>query len=116
MAKMRRVLRYYLRLIRYAATAKPKLFHILWNNKFQFFDRTLLMLYYKLLGKKIVFTAHNVNAGKRDSNDSWLNRLSLKVQYNLSDHIFVHTNGMKNELVSGFRYSRRQGERYSIWH
>jgi hypothetical protein len=32
------------------------------------------MLYYRSLGKKIVFTAHNVNAGKRDQNDSWLNR------------------------------------------
>ena len=102
-AKMRRVLRYYLRLIVYAATAKPKLFHILWNNKFQLFDRTLLILYYKLLGKKIVLTAHNVNAGKRDSNDSWLNRLSLKIQYNLSNHVFVHTNGMKQELISDFR-------------
>ena len=102
-AKMRRVLRYYLRLIDYAATAKPKLFHILWNNKFQLFDRTLLMLYYKLLGKKIVLTAHNVNAGKRDSNDSWLNRFSLKIQYNLSNHVFVHTNGMKQELISDFR-------------
>ena len=61
------------------------------------------MLYYKLLGKKIVFTAHNVNAGKRDSNDSWLNRLSLRIQYNLSDHIFVHTEGMKQELISEFR-------------
>ena len=102
-AKMRRILRYYLRLIGYAATAKPKLFHILWNNKFQLFDRTLLMLYYKLLGKKIVLTAHNVNAGKRDSNDSWLNRFSLKIQYNLSNHVFVHTNGMKQELISDFR-------------
>jgi len=102
-AKMRRVLRYYLRLIGYAATAKPKLFHILWNNKFQLFDRTLLMLYYKLLGKRIVLTAHNVNAGKRDSNDSWLNRFSLKIQYNLSNHVFVHTNGMKQELISDFR-------------
>ena len=102
-AKMRRVLRYYLRLIVYAATAKPKLFHILWNNKFQLFDRTLLILYYKLLGKKIVLTAHNVNAGKRDSNDSWLNRFSLKIQYNLSNHVFVHTNGMKQELISDFR-------------
>ena len=36
-------------------------------------------------------------------NDSWLNRLSLKIQYNLSDHIFVHTNGMKSELISDFR-------------
>lgn len=101
--KVLRVLSYYARLIGYAATAKPKLFHILWNNKFEVFDRTLLMLYYKLLGKRLVFTAHNVNAGKRDSNDSWLNRISLKIQYHLSDHIFVHTNGMKNELVADFR-------------
>jgi len=101
-AKALRVLSYYVRLIRYAATARPKLFHILWNNKFQFFDRTLLMLYYRLLGKKVVLTAHNVNAGKRDANDSYLNRISLKVQYGLSDHIFVHTEKMKSELVSEF--------------
>jgi glycosyltransferase involved in cell wall biosynthesis len=102
MAKVLRVLNYYLRLIRYAATAKPKVFHILWNNKFEFFDRTLLMLYYEFLGKNIVLTAHNVNISKRDSNDSWLNRLSLKIQYRLSDHIFVHTERMKNELVTEF--------------
>ena len=60
-----RVLGYYCRLIRYAATAKPKIFHLLWNNKFELFDRTVLMLYYRLLGKQVVFTAHNVNAGKR---------------------------------------------------
>jgi len=102
-AKVRRVLRYYVRLIGYAAKARPKLFHILWNNKFQLFDRTFLMVYYRLLGKKIVFTAHNVNAGKRDLNDSWLNRLSLKIQYALSDHILVHTHPMKSELVADFR-------------
>jgi glycosyltransferase involved in cell wall biosynthesis len=100
---MARVLTYYWRLVCYSARAKPKIFHILWNNKFQLFDSTLLMLYYKLLRKRIAFTAHNVNAGKRDSNDSWFNRLSLKAQYSLSDHIFVHTNGMKNELVAAFR-------------
>ncbi len=82
--------------------AKPKLFHILWNNKFELFDRTLLMLYYELLGKKVVLTLHNVNRGKRDSNDSWLNRFSLKIQYGLSDHILVHTEKMKRELLSDF--------------
>jgi glycosyltransferase involved in cell wall biosynthesis len=102
-AKVLRVLKYYARLIGYAAKAKPKLFHILWNNKFHLFDCTLLMLYYKLLGKRVVLTAHNVNAGKRDSNDSWLNRFSLKIQYNLSDHIFVHTDIMKGEMASQFR-------------
>ena len=100
--KLARVLTYYWRLVCYSARAKPKIFHILWNNKFQLFDCTLLMLYYKLLRKRIVFTAHNVNAGKRDSIDSWLNRLSLKVQYNLSDHVFVHTDGMKREMISQF--------------
>ena len=33
--KVFRVLMYYARLIRYAATAKPRIFHILWNNKFE---------------------------------------------------------------------------------
>jgi glycosyltransferase involved in cell wall biosynthesis len=102
MRKALRTLRFYVRLFRYAARSKPKIFHILWNNKFQLFDRTLLMLYYRLLGKKIVFTAHNVNAGKRDANDSALNRWSLKVQYGLADHIFVHTEGMKVELLKEF--------------
>src|SRR5437868_13061675 len=102
-AKVLRVLKYYARLIGYAAKAKPTLFHILWNNKFQLFDCTLLMLYYKLLSKRVVFTAHNVNAGKRDQNDSWLNRISLKIQYSLCDHVFVHTDGMKSEMTSEFR-------------
>lgn len=100
--KVSRVSIYYARLIRYAAGDGPKIFHILWNNKFEVFDRTLLMLYYKLRGKKIVLTAHNVNAGKRDSNDSWINRLTLRIQYRLADHIFVHTDAMKRELVEDF--------------
>jgi D-inositol-3-phosphate glycosyltransferase len=101
-AKALRVLKYYARLMAYAATARPKVFHILWNNKFELFDRTLLLLYYKLLGKKIVFTAHNVNAGLRDSSDSWLNRFSLRVHYRLVDHIFVHTTKMKEDLRRDF--------------
>jgi len=55
--KVLRILNYYFRLICYAAKAKPAIFHILWNNKIEIFDRTLLMLYYKLLGKHLVFTA-----------------------------------------------------------
>lgn len=100
--KTRRILSYYARLITYAATTRTSVFHILWNNKFEIFDRTVLMLYYRALGKKIVFTAHNVNAGKRDGNDSYLNRLTLRAQYRLADHIFVHTDQMKAELISEF--------------
>jgi glycosyltransferase involved in cell wall biosynthesis len=60
------------------------------------------MVYYKAVGKKIAYTAHNVNAAKRDGKDNWLNRISLAFQYRTADHIFVHTNRMKDELVAGF--------------
>jgi D-inositol-3-phosphate glycosyltransferase len=100
--KASRVLAYYSRLVGYASSCRPKIFHILWNNKLQSFDRTCLTMYYKLKGKKLVFTAHNVNAGKRDGNDSLMNRLTLKIQYRLLDHIFVHTEKMKAELLQDF--------------
>jgi len=100
--KVFRVLLYYARLFGYAATAKPDIFHILWNNKFEYFDRTLLMLYYRFLGKKIVLTVHNVNANRRDLTDTFLNRLTLRVQYRLTHHIFVHTEKMKRELMEDF--------------
>jgi D-inositol-3-phosphate glycosyltransferase len=100
--KVSRISKYYARLIHYAATAKPRIFHILWNNKFETIDRTVLMLFYKILGKKIVLTVHNVNVGIRDSKDSLLNRVTLRIQYRLADHIFVHTEKMKFELLEHF--------------
>ena len=100
--KMGRIALYYSRLLWFGATARATIFHILWNNKFEYFDRTLLMLYYKLLGKSVVLTAHNVNASRRDRKDTLLNRLTLRIQYRLADKIFVHTEKMKRELIDAF--------------
>lgn len=100
--KALRISRYYAKLMAYSAFAKPRLFHILWNNRFEFVDRTALMSFYRALGKKVVLTAHNVNARSRDSNDSALNRFTLRIQYRLANHIFVHTEQMKRELIEGF--------------
>jgi len=100
--KMLRVSAYYIKLVRYVASARPKIFHILWNNKFETLDRTLLMLYYRVLGKRIVLTVHNVNAGRRDSKDTRFNRLTLRIQYRLADHLFVHTQKMRVELIEEF--------------
>src|SRR5262245_59779559 len=47
-SKIWRILAYYARLLHYTSANRPKVLHILWNNKFEFFDRTLLMLYYKI--------------------------------------------------------------------
>ena len=114
--KLSKMFVYYAKLIRYSAVATPKILHILWNNRFEYFDRTLLMLYYKACGKKIVFTAHNVNQARRDGKDSAVNRLTLRIQYRLSDHIFVHTQKMKRELLEDFgvRESRVTVIRYPL--
>lgn len=100
--KLIRLSIYYIKMISYVARSKAKIVHILWNNKFELFDRTLLMLYFKLLKKKIVLTAHNVNKRKRDSKDSYLNRATLRFQYRIADHIFVHTESARSELIDGF--------------
>lgn len=100
--KVSGVISSYSKLVRFAKATEVKIFHILWNNKIELIDRTILSVYYRLLGKRIVLTAHNVNAGERDGNDSWLNRLSLRFQYRLTSHILVHTPKMKAELVEKF--------------
>ena len=98
--KVSRVLLYYARLLRFSFNSKSSQFHILWPNKFVYFDRTLLNLYFRVLGKKLLFTAHNVNTEARDQKDSAINRMTLRIQYRLMHHVFVHTEGMKKDLTA----------------
>lgn len=101
-------LRVYARLIRYITSSKAPILHILWPYKLPILDRTVLLIYYKLLGKRVVFTAHNVNGAEKDGKDSWWNRLTLRIQYNLLDQIFVHTDQMKQQLLNGFGVSEQR--------
>jgi glycosyltransferase involved in cell wall biosynthesis len=96
------VLLSYARLLRYAASTEAPVLHVLWNTKLETLDRTLILLYYRLLGKRIAFTAHNVNVRRRDGGDTWLNRLTLRVQYRLVHHVFVHSDQTKRELQADF--------------
>jgi glycosyltransferase involved in cell wall biosynthesis len=100
--KLCRLSAYYFKLIGYALTARSRVFHILWNNKLEMLDRTILTLFFRLLQKRIVLTVHNVNAAKRDSRDSLINRLTLRIQYQLAHHIFVHSEPLKAELHEDF--------------
>ena len=101
-AKLLAFIQVYIRLMIYACTTSAGIFHILWNYRIPLFDRTLLLLCFKLLGKRVVFTAHNINAAERDGSDSFLNRFTLRFQYRNVDHIFVHTELMKQQLVEIF--------------
>lgn len=104
--KVLRILRYYCKLMLYAIQTDSKLFHILWLNKFILFDRTFLNIFYRFLGKKLVFTAHNVDDRERDGNNNLVNTLTLKFHYKIVDHIFVHTQQMKAQLIDSFRIDK----------
>lgn len=106
--KIFRILKYYFKLIHYTLKTNSQIFHIQWENKFIYFDRTIMNLFYRLLGKKLVFTVHNVNAGERDENDTVLNRLSLKFKYMIADHIIVHTDKMKLQMVTDFNINEKK--------
>ena len=50
-------------------------------------------------------TVHNVNIRKRDDNDNAVNRMTLRMQYRACEHLFVHTEQMKRDLVDDFSVS-----------
>lgn len=109
--KVFRILTYYYKLIQYSAMTDSRLFHILWQTKawpsrFVYLDRTILNILYKVLGKKVAYTAHNINEGERDKNDTLLNRITLRFMYKFVDHIFVHTEKMKSQLIKSFYVSK----------
>lgn len=100
--KIFRVIRYYSKLMSYAIRTDSKIFHILWLNKFLYFDRTLLNFYYKILGKKLIYTAHDINYRELVGEETLLNRISLWILYWTVDGIIVQTNKMKQQLVEEF--------------
>lgn len=100
--KLRRVFGAYVKLLAHAATCRDRLIHVQWPYKFPLFDRTLLNLWCRTFGKKMVFTAHNIDSAARDGKSSRLNRLSLWLHYRLMNHIIVHTERMKQELAQHF--------------
>jgi D-inositol-3-phosphate glycosyltransferase len=103
--KVWNICKYYRRLLWYTAHTQSEIFHIQWENSISLFDRTVLILYYKLFGKKLVHTAHNINKDARDNRATFLRRISLKTMYHLMDCIIVHTQKMKEELCSFFHVS-----------
>ncbi len=103
--KLAGVVGQYLSLLRYGVTTDSSLFHILWYNKLEWFDNTVLLLFYKALRKRVVFTVHNVNRKERDGQHDLVNRWSLKFLYRQVDHIFAHTRQAKAQIINDFGVS-----------
>lgn len=94
--------RFYTLQIVHLLRSKPGIVHFQWLDRFILVDRIFLPLLARLRGHKVVVTVHNINAGKRDNRDSWLNRFSLTTLYRLSSHLIVHTVQSKDELLHEF--------------
>jgi len=102
-AKVMRVAKYYFRLFVFVTRNEIKLFHILWFRKFPEVERILVTLCLRLLHKKFVFTAHNIDDRARDGAvGGVLHTLSLRLLYRNADHLFVHTESMALALSREF--------------
>ena len=106
--KILRLAATYLRLLAYAIRTESRIFHILWLSKVELIDTLVLLPVFRLLGKTLVFTAHNVDAAERDGGISRAGHWMLRRQYRLMDHIFVHTDKMKRHLQQGFEVDGRK--------
>ncbi|MBL7905222.1 MAG: glycosyltransferase [Bacteroidales bacterium] len=100
--KARNSVRFYSLQIGHLLRSKRGIVHFQWLDRFILVDRIFLPLLARIKGHKVVVTVHNINAGKRDNRDSWLNRFSLATLYRLSSHLIVHTEQSKAELLHEF--------------
>ncbi len=103
--KVKNVSRYYFKQFGYVISRKKRIIHFQWLDRNILIDRILLPLVTLACGHKIVFTVHNINAGKRDNRDTWLNRFTLKFIYSVAHRLIVHTPQSKHELMSEFSIS-----------
>jgi D-inositol-3-phosphate glycosyltransferase len=97
------ILTYYYRLLTIVLSKNCKLIHIQWPYKLAFLDQTIFPLFYRIIGKRVIFTAHNIDQDARDKKSSIKNKIALWTLYNAVHHIIVHTDLMKAELIASFR-------------
>jgi len=99
MIKMTRIFKYYFRLMLFLIRSKATVVHIQWI-RFELIDGVVFPIIIRLLGKKVVYTAHNVIP--HDTSGKWV-EFKFWMIYSLQNLILVHTNFIKNELLIRFK-------------
>ncbi|HIJ85909.1 MAG TPA: glycosyltransferase family 4 protein [Magnetococcales bacterium] len=100
--KIMRLLRSYGRVLRYPFQTDATVVHLQWLIRFPKFDRIFLPLVFRLAGKKVVVTAHEIDPEARHNRSGPINRLSLRIYYALAQKIIVHTGLMQAQLMQWF--------------
>jgi glycosyltransferase involved in cell wall biosynthesis len=101
-SKMKNIIRYYSMQFGHLIFHKSRIIHFQWLDRYIIIDRLLLPLVGRARGHKIVLTVHNINSGKRDNYDNWLNRFTLSFLYKMAHRLIVHTPQSKMDLMSEF--------------
>jgi len=96
--KLSRVIRYYLRLLAYSSRTENRVYHIQWF-RFNFFEGVVINLLLKLMGKRIVYTAHNVLPHMQENT---YNRAVFFLIYHIADKIVAHTEFIRKRIVDEF--------------
>lgn len=97
-AKVARTGRFYLACLFHLWQSDARLVHIQ-SFRFKFIEGVMLVFLYRLLGKKVVYTAHNV---QEKSQGSPFDHLLFKLIYRNVDHIICHTERIKEGIISRF--------------
>jgi glycosyltransferase involved in cell wall biosynthesis len=96
--KLLRVLKYHFLLMMYILKSRIRIVHVLFV-RFPVIEGILFTWFMRLTGKKVIYTAHDVMP---HSQDTLYNRMVFKWLYKAPNKIIVHTNYIKNRIVSEF--------------
>lgn len=91
-------IKYFVRLLRYLHRTRATIIHVQWI-RFYIIEGILLTLYLRAIGKKVVYTAHDVLP---HSEENAYNRLIFKLIYKAHSGLLVHTSYIKSRIVSEF--------------
>lgn len=97
--KVKRILSYYSKLLVYIVRTSNKIFHVQYL-RFNFFEGIVLNLIYKIFGKTVVYTAHNVLP---HNSDNVYNKTIFYFIYHIADVLIVHTDFIKQRIVNEFK-------------
>jgi glycosyltransferase involved in cell wall biosynthesis len=97
--KSYRMVVYYFKLVFFLVKSPAKIVHIQWL-RFNMSEGIFFTLLIKALGKKVVYTAHDVLPHSRDNA---YNRILFRVIYKLQDRLIVHSDFIKRRIENEFR-------------
>lgn len=96
--KIYRIIAYYFRLLRYLVHTDSSVVHIQWY-RFYLLEGIIISLFARVLGKKVVYTAHDVLPHDRATR---FNKILFWLIYRFQSEIIVHTGFISDRLVKEF--------------